>query len=122
MGIIPLLELLRYGFTARLPYDHIFPKLLPFITNKAKLHREDLIGDVLRSIGCDTSSFKLGRTQIFFRPKQEHFVNYLNALKTDAASMLGIKMSKLFFTRQRNAWSIFCRFLGKCWFSNLITF
>lgn len=107
IGAVPLLELLRLGFTARLPYDKICSKLEPFITNKAKLYPKDLIGDLLRSIGCNTNKFKMGRTQIFFRPNQEHFINYLSALNDNDASSLGSKISKIFFNRQRNACLIF---------------
>lgn len=114
MGAAPLLELLRQGFAERLPYDKILSKLLPFISNKAKLFPKDLIGNVLRAIGCETKKFKLGRTQIFFLPNQEQYIDYLSALKDEDAAKLGSQMTKKFFTRQRNVWLIFCRFLGKC--------
>lgn len=114
MGIVPLLILLRHGYAARLPYNPILSKILPFITNNAKLHTEKLIGDVLRTIGCETNKFKLGRSRIFFRPNQEKIIDYLTALKDDDAVLLGSNMSKLFFTRQRNALLISCRFLGAC--------
>lgn len=115
MRVTPLLDLLRHGYAERIPYDPILSKILPFITNKAKLYPEDLIGNVLQTIGCRKNKFKLGRTQIFFRPNQEQFIDYLTALKDDDAARLGSDMSKLFCTRQKNAWLIFCRFLGKCW-------
>lgn len=113
MGIVPLAVLLRHGYAARLPYKSILSKILPFITNNAKLHTEELIGDVLRAIGCETYKFKLGRSQIFFRPNQEKIIDYLTALNNEDAAILGSKMSKLFFIRQRNALLIICRFLGK---------
>lgn len=121
MGAAALLDLLRHGFAARLPYDLVLPKILPFITNKAKLQQQDLIGNVLRAIGCETNKFKLGRTQIFFRPNQEQYIDYLNALNNDDAAKLGSNISKLFFTSQRNAFRIFMRFLGTCWFIVNIT-
>lgn len=110
----PYLDLLRQGCAARLPYDKIFPKLEIHISNKAKHHVEQLFRNVLQSIGCGPSGFILGRTQIFFRPKNEKFVDFLLKIDTDAAKKLAQEASKMFYIQQRHSLWICIRFLGAC--------
>lgn len=104
---------MRHEYAAKIPQATILSKLQPFITNKAKQFTEELIGDILRTIGCDRNQFKLGRTQIFFRPNNEQYIDYLNALKEEDAKELGIKISRTFYIRQRHSLWIRIRFLGK---------
>lgn len=97
---------MRHGFTAHVPYDTIMTKIVPHIKNKAKFYAHDLCKDVMHSIGCGTNGFKLGRTQIFLRPKNEMFFE-------DAAKKIADEVSERFFIRQRHSLLICFRFFGQ---------
>lgn len=112
IGAAPYVNLMRYGFTTRLPYDMILSKVQPFVSNKAKFYTSDLLRYVLHSIGCSTNGYKLGRTQLFFRPKNEKFANLLLRLGADAAKEIAENVSKQFYIRQRRSLLIAFRFLG----------
>lgn len=95
-------------------------KIAPHIKNKAKLYPYDLCKDVMNSIGCSKNCFKLGRTQIFFRPKNEMFVDLLLALDVDAAKKIAHEVSERFFIRQRRSLLICFRFVGQRKSSNAL--
>lgn len=86
------------------------------------MYTQDLSQGVLHSIGCGTNAFKLGQTQIFFRPKNEQFVDILLELNADATKKIAQEVSKKFYIRQRHSLWIIFRFLGTCKLSIIINF
>lgn len=113
VGVIPIVNLLRYGFAATLTYDQILAKFQPHISNKANLFVEELSQDLLLSMHCDKNGFKFGRTQIFFRPKYEHFVDIFSKLDNDETTKIAKEVSNKFYMRQRHALWIKLLFLDK---------
>lgn len=109
---------MRHGFTAHVPYDMIMTKIAPHIKNKAKLYSHGMCQDVMHSIGCSTNNYKLGRTGIFLRPKNEMFGDLLAALDEDGAKKIAHEVSERFFIRQRHSLSICFRFIGQSKSSN----
>lgn len=112
LGAGPLVQLMHQGYSATLTYSEISAKIVPFITNKAKLHLQDVYGYVLNAIGCGPNAYKLGKTQVFFRPKNEHFVDIFRALNSDESKNIGEIVSKRFRDRQRNAFWILLRYIS----------
>lgn len=95
-------------------------KIAPHVNNKAKFYSGDLCKDVMLSIGCGTNGFKLGRTQIFLRPKNEKFRDLLFGLDVDSAKKIAHEVRTRFKIRQRHSLQICCRFVGHCKFDALI--
>lgn len=112
IGAAPLVQLMHNGYSAKLSYSEISAKIIPYITNNAKFHLQDVYGDILNAIGCGSNAYKLGKTQIFFRPKNDHFADMLLALDTDASKNIAKKVSEKFCVRQRHAIWISLRFIG----------
>lgn len=111
---------MRHGFTAHVPYDMIMTKIAPHIKNKAKSYSHGMCQDVMHSIGCSTNNYKLGRTGIFLRPKNEMFGDLLVALDEDGARKIAHEVSERFLIRQRHSLSICFRFIGQRKSSNAL--
>lgn len=121
-GVIPLLKLLQHGYSAQLPYDAINLKLIKHIPNEAVLCSQYFYQDVLNLVGCLNKNFSYGRTQIFFRPKNEKFVNCITLMTDSQVIELAKRVQEKYHTRKNiNAlWtkvSIVSQFIGKCKFN-----
>lgn len=114
IGAAPFINLMRYGHTSRLPYDKILDKFNPFIKNNAKKYPQNLARDLLNSTGCDTQALTFGRTQIFFRPTNEKYINLLLEIKLDKSKKLAKDLSDKFYIQQRRALFIRIRFIANC--------
>lgn len=112
VGAGPLLDLMRHGHTARLSYDTIISKFGQYSLYKPKPSL-DFCGQVLLAIGCDSNALIMGRTQIFFRPKSETFVNKLLALSEDEVKRVAKVASEQLFNRKRRILRISIIYLGK---------
>lgn len=93
-------------------YSEISAKMLPYITNNAKLQLRDVCVNTLTAIGCDRNAYKFGNTQVFFRPKNEQFIHIFRHMDSEMCEKIGQEISKKFKYRQRLAFWILFRFVG----------
>lgn len=119
-GAAPLVQLMNQGYSATLNYSEISEKIIPYIKYNDKLDLLDMYGYVLNAIGCGSNAYKLGKTQVFFRPKNEHFVNMFCNLNPDESKHIGIIVRKRFCDRQRRAICIALRFISMSKFKSSI--
>lgn len=110
-GVAQLLNLHQHGYSAKMSYDVILSKLKSHINNKV-LYSQYFWQNVLNSIGCEENRFSLGQSQIFFRPKNEEFVDFLKSMNAAEVTALAMKVNEKFNIRQRHALWISLRFIG----------
>lgn len=103
---------MRHGYAAKIPYSQLLAKIAPHISNNAKKNIQDLCRDVLNLVGCEENSFKLGRSQVFFRSKSVKFVDTLLKLDEVAAKEIAEGASKKFNRRQRHALWFMLKYIG----------
>lgn len=103
---------MRQGHTARLGYDTILTKFGPYVSNSASVYKQDFCRDILLTIGCNYDALIMGRSQIFFRPKNERFVEKLLGLDDEEAKRVAEAASHQFYNRQKRVLRIRFKFLN----------
>lgn len=68
--------------------------------------------DIFIVLGCNSNSFKLGQTHVFFRPEYGHFVEKYFGLDTEETKKVGENVGAMFKFRQRRALWNLLRFVG----------
>lgn len=79
-----------------------------------------LVQDILTAIGCHQNAYKFGNTKVFFRPKNEKFVDILRNLNPTMCKNIGREISVRFKYRQRHAIWISLRFIGSSKFQCIV--
>lgn len=111
IGAGPLHSLMRHGHSARISYAQIMSKFGPYVSNNASVCSRDFCRDLLCSIGCPSNALILGRTQIFFRQKNEKYAKELLSLDEEEVKRAVKVISYNFYIRQRHALRIGLQFL-----------
>lgn len=110
--MLPIFNLMRHGYGAKVSYDEISTKMCPHVTNNAKYYTKDMCRDIFLSMHCSSNSFKLGQAHIFFRHKNEFVVEKFRALDTEETKKIAQNVTALFKFRQRHSLWILLRFIG----------
>lgn len=111
VGAGPLHSLMRHGHSARISYVQIMSKFGPYVSNNASVCSQDFCRDLLCSIGCPSNALKMGRTQIFFRQKNEKYAKELLLLDEEEVKRAAKVISYNFYIRQRHVVRIGLQFL-----------
>lgn len=120
IGVAPIVNLMHHGYASTLSYDEISSKLHPHISNKAKFYISDLSQDLLHSMQCNKNAFKLGRTQVFFRPESKQFADIFLKLDNDETKKIAQQICYKFYIRQRRSLWIKLLFIDKSKFLTIL--
>lgn len=111
IGVEQIANLVRHGYTAKSPYNLLLSQIIPHISNNLKNYMKELCEAVLNTVHCEKRSYKFGQTQVFFRSKSEHFINYLLNLDETAAKQIAKDVSEKYKIFQRHALLIKFKFV-----------
>lgn len=67
-SIVPYINLMRKGYPTRITYADFCPNFDTYLPNEVTENQQKLAELLLLSIGFETIDYKLGNTQVFFRP------------------------------------------------------
>lgn len=89
---------MRKGFPTRILYDNFFPNFENYLPDEIIANKPKLAELLLLAIGCNSTDFKCGATQVFFRSGKSVLFHQLNMLDTtvvrDLASKIESRMKK----------------------------
>lgn len=121
IGAVPIANLVRRGYAAKLSYNELISQIVKYMGNrKAINYPKDLCEIALNLVGC--TSYKFGRSQVFFRPKSEHFIKSLTNLDESTAKNIASQVISKFIIRQRRVLMFAFKFFSKYRVSNFPQF
>lgn len=92
---------MKKGYPTRIPYGNFFPNFDSYLPKDVVQNQRKLANLLLLSIGYDTKDFKLGQTQVFFRPGKSTLFYQLNMLDTDVIRDLASKIESTIKSEQQ---------------------
>lgn len=119
-GMLAYYRLFQVGFPIKIPVDIFFEKVKAYLKpNHENVEVKNCCVIFLLTMGFECKDFKIGKTEIHFRPGKLNIIDEMNAIINRYDDEYAKKFSKRFSVFSQNSFRIAFKFIFACKFSLL---